>query len=317
MSEYSETDRSSTFSGTDTDYSSFSESDEVNENDINETKRKYDFWDFKKIPFRGSLKNYKLGKQIAKGKFGDIKLATFIKTSKVYVMKRLVKSKLISKTGMALQAKNEVELQYQLRKSPDIVQIVDFFTDVDAIYIVLEYCSGGNLFDKRELRPNHTFSDRQAAIYVYQIVRALAYCHERGVIHRDLKLENVLISVGGSLKLADFGWATQLKSLKDRRKTICGTLDYFSPEMLNSETYQFTTDIWSLGVLAYELLVGDVPFPGASKEEIYGKISEYDYTIPSTVSRKARDFIESCLQYPENRPSIGQLLKHPWLHFLK
>lgn len=282
---------------------------EENEEDTTDNKN---FWDFH-IPFRGSLKNYKIGKQLAKGKFGDIKLVTFIKTNKTHIMKRLIKDKLTSKSGMAEQAKNEVELQYQMRRSPDCVQILDYITDADSIYIILEYCSGGNLYDKRELRPNHSFSDRQASIYIKQIANALKHCHERGVIHRDIKLENVLITESGSLKLADFGWATQLKNLKDRRTTICGTLDYFSPEMLNGETYQFTTDIWSLGVLTYELLIGDVPFPGESKDEVYKKIAEYNYTLPLSISRKAKDFIESCLQYPENRPSISKLLKHPWL----
>jgi serine/threonine protein kinase len=180
--------------------------------------------------------------------------------------------------------------------------------------MILEYCSGGNLFDKRKKRYETRFTEREAAYYIYQIAQALKHCHSHGIIHRDIKLENILITKDGYLKLADFGWSVRLKYPNDRRTTICGTLDYFSPEMVDSIPYQYSTDIWSLGVLTYELIVGDVPFISKIKEEIYKMISSHAYKLPDFISNKATDFIEKCLTKHSKRMTIDNVLKHKWLH---
>jgi aurora kinase len=271
-----------------------------------------DFWNFD-VPFKGSkLKDYTIQENIAKGKFGDITLVT--KGGKKYVMKRLDKYILLSKKGMAKQAKNEVEIQYRLsKKSKYIVKLLDYFKDEDSIYMILEYCPGGNLFDKRQKRFETRFTESEASYYIYQIAMALKHCHDNGVIHRDIKLENILITSEGYLKLADFGWSAQLKSSNDRRTTICGTLDYFSPEMINSVPYKFSTDIWSLGVVAYELIVGDVPFLSKTKQGTYKMISDYAYKLPNFISNKGVSFIENCLTNHLDRMNINKVLSHKWI----
>lgn len=125
--------------------------------------------------------------------------------------------------------------------------------------------------------------------YIRQMIDALDFCHKRKIIHRDIKPENILIGFYGELKIADFGWSVHAPS--SRRQTMCGTLDYLSPEMVEQTTYDERVDHWCLGVLTYEFLTGNPPFLNEHPDKTYIKILRVEYTFPDYVGELARDFI--------------------------
>ncbi|PRD17807.1 UNVERIFIED_CONTAM: Aurkc [Trichonephila clavipes] len=129
--------------------------------------------------------------------------------------------------------------------------------------------------------------------YMAQLARAFIYCHEKKVIHRDIKPENLLLSLTGDIKIADFGWSVHAPSLK--RKTMCGTLDYLPPEMLDHKVYDSTVDLWCLGILCYEFLVGKPPFESQTSSETYKRIRQVKVEFPIRISELARDFIMKSL----------------------
>lgn len=159
---------------------------------------------------------------------------------------------------------------------------------------------------------NKRFTEEQAAKYIGQITDALKYCHEKKVIHRDIKPENLLIGAKGEIKIADFGWSVHAPS--SRRSTLCGTLDYLSPEMVNGKTHNEKVDLWSLGVLCYEFLVGKPPFESPTYDETYRKISKAMFMFPEHMSEAAQDLIRNLLVVnPNKRLELDQILNHPWI----
>lgn len=129
----------------------------------------------------------------------------------------------------------------------------------------------------------------RAATYISQLADALKYCHTRNVIHRDIKPENLLVGVNKELKMADFGWSVHAPS--SRRETLCGTLDYLPPEMVNGQTHDHAVDLWEVGVLTYEFLVGEPPFLAETHEETYSRIRRANFKFPGYLSAGAKDLI--------------------------
>eukprot|EP00850_Spirogloea_muscicola_P009697 SM000055S18231 [mRNA] locus=s55:164398:165828:- [translate_table: standard] len=180
------------------------------------------------------------------------------------------------------------------------------------IYLILEYAARGELY--KELQKSHFFSERRSATYVASLARALMYCHSKHVIHRDIKPENLLLGARGDLKIADFGWSVHAPSL--RRQTLCGTLDYLPPEMVEGKEHGTGVDVWSLGVLCYEFLFGVPPFEAAGHSETYRRIVKVDLTFPAAppVSDAAKDLISQLLvKDPRQRLSLAGVLEHPWV----
>lgn len=125
--------------------------------------------------------------------------------------------------------------------------------------------------------------------YILQLSRALRYCHTKHVIHRDIKPENLLLDLKGELKIADFGWSVHAPNA--RRTTLCGTLDYLPPEMIEGKDHDDLVDVWSLGVLMYEFLVGSPPFEAQGHHETYRRIAKVDLHLPSFISSEAADLL--------------------------
>ena len=145
------------------------------------------------------------------------------------------------------------------------------------------------------------------------MVKALIYLHSKDVIHRDIKPENLLNSLG-TIKLADFGWSVHAPS--NRRQTMCGTLDYLPPEMVQNEltTYDKSIDIWSLGILAFEFCCGFPPFEAETQNQTYLRINKLDLKFPEHLSAQSKDFICRCLKTePLERSTLHQLEQHAWL----
>jgi len=169
--------------------------------------------------------------------------------------------------------KKELEIQWRLNH-PNIVRLYGYFYDEQNIYTVLEYCPGGNLFQR--LRREKSFDERKAKYVIAQIVEALIYLQERNIIHRDIKPENILIvdTERMHVKLCDFGWSTH--TIDERRTTFCGTVDYVAPELVYAEPYTEKVDLWAVGILTFELLLGHAPFTGQNENATYSNITNLD-----------------------------------------
>jgi len=256
------------------------------------------------------LADFEIGKRLGRGKFGKVYLARERKTKFMVAIKVLWKFQL-RKHNVEHQLRREIEILAHLRHR-HIIRLFAHFHDKDKIYLVLEYCSGGEVFNK--LRDDETFTENQTARYIYQLANALNYCQSKHVIHRDIKPENLLFDDNNNIKLADFGWGVHAPD--SRRMTMCGTLDYIPPEMLEKRKHDPTVDVWALGVLMYEFLVGTPPFDsqGQGDKTTFSKIRNVKFVFPGHVSQQARDLICKLLNKdPSKRLSLDALPNHPFI----
>lgn len=195
-------------------------------------------------------------------------------------------------------------------RHPNILRLYGYFYDATRVYLILEFAAKGELY--KELQKAGRFTEPRAANYIQQIAGALRYCHSKHVIHRDIKPENLLVGIKGDIKIADFGWSVHAPT--SRRTTLCGTLDYLPPEMVEGRDHDVSVDIWSLGVLTYEFLVGSPPFEAQGHSETYRRIAKVDLRFPPHVSKDARDLISKLLvKEPTKRLSLDNVLIHPWI----
>lgn len=241
-----------------------------------------------------SVKNFHLGmfeigRPLGKGKFGRVYLARERTSGFICALKVLHKSEL-AQGRVEKQVRREIEIQSNLRH-PNILQLFGHFHDSKRVFLILEFAAKGELY--KHLRRENRFPEWKASQYIAQMASALRYLHRKHVIHRDIKPENILMGIHGEIKISDFGWSVHAPN--SRRRTMCGTLDYLPPEMIKPGTsenyYNEKVDLWSLGVLTYEFLVGEAPFED-TPVMTQRRITRADMTIPSFVSAEARDLIK-------------------------
>uniref|UniRef100_A0A1I8PA04 Aurora kinase n=1 Tax=Stomoxys calcitrans TaxID=35570 RepID=A0A1I8PA04_STOCA len=257
-----------------------------------------------------SLANFDIGRPLGRGKFGNVYLAREKESKFVVALKVLFKQQ-IHESNVEHQVRREIEIQSHLRH-PHILRLYGYFHDEARIYLILEYAPKGTLFKELQSQPLKRFEERQSAIYIKSLASALQYLHERDVIHRDIKPENLLLGHKGDLKIADFGWSVH--EPHSMRTTLCGTLDYLPPEMVKGKPHTKNVDLWSLGVLCYELLVGRAPFLATDYDGTYKKIITVDYKLPDHVTKAAAHFISKLLVLnPQQRLPLDQVLMHPWI----
>ena len=175
---------------------------------------------------------------------------------------------------------------------PFILKLEATFASKNQIYMLLEVALGGELFT--HLRNEIKFEPSTAVLYAAMVTSAFAYLHARKIAHRDLKPENLLFDKDGYLKLVDFGFA---KVIKDRTWTLCGTPEYLAPEIISNRGHNIGADWWTLGILTYEMLVGQPPFVGQSQLETYHKITRGKYKMPTTFTPQIKDFISRLLMH--------------------
>lgn len=254
------------------------------------------------------MKDFEIGKPLGRGKFGDVYLARERK-SKYIVAIKAIKKKQLLKAGVEHQLRREIEIQSHLRQR-NVLRMFGYFYDEKRIYIILEFAPGGEVY--KLLTSRGHFSEQVTARYICDLSHALAYCHSKHVIHRDIKPENLLIGQKGDIKIADFGWSVHAPT--SRRNTLCGTLDYLPPEMVEGREHDATADVWSLGILTYEFLVGTPPFEAEGWRLTYRRISNVDLRFPAHVSAGARDLISRLLVKDQSkRMKLADLPKHPWI----
>ena len=255
-----------------------------------------------------SLKDFDIGKPLGNGKFGKVFLAREKKSHFIVALKVLYKEQL-TKAGVEHQLRREIEIQAHLRH-PNILRLYGYFYDDTRIYLILEFAAKGELY--KELQKNKMFDEKRSAKYIKSLAGALAYCHTKHVIHRDIKPENLLLDMRGELKIADFGWSVHAPH--NRRTTLCGTLDYLPPEMIEGKPHDQMVDVWSLGVLMYEFLCGSPPFEAEGHSQTYARISKIDIKWPAHVSQDARDLIAKLLvKEPAKRMTLRDIESHPWI----
>lgn len=254
--------------------------------------------------------DFEIGRYLGKGKFGKVFLAREC-ASHYNVALKVLTIRQLTKAGLENMLPREVEIQRNLCHT-GIVRMFGYFWDEEKIYLILEYCPGGELY--KALTKAGRFSEPVAAKYISQLALALQHAHGKKVIHRDIKPENLLLGYHGELKIADFGWAVHAPN--SRRETVCGTPDYLAPEIVNHQPYNHAVDLWTVGVLVFELLTGTAPFHDANREATRRKITRVEFDFPATVSLspEAKDFCRRLLKLaPEDRMSLEDLLKHPWM----
>ena len=253
---------------------------------------------------------YRRGKMLGKGGFAMVYQFTDLVTGDELAAKVISKKTLDNK-----MTRSKLETEIKIHRSlshPNIVKFKYHFEDEANIYIMMELCRGSTVADVVKKRGR--IESKDAARILRQLVSALAYMHERRIIHRDLKLANLMISTSGNLRLGDFGLACQVRRADERRMTVCGTPNYIAPEVLRGKRgtgHSFQADIWSLGAVLYAMLVGKPPFETKSVEETYERIKRNDYTFP--VSRPicplGASLIQDMLRTEQAR--------RPSLHFIK
>ncbi|KAJ2702442.1 hypothetical protein FB645_004261 [Coemansia sp. IMI 203386] len=257
------------------------------------------------------IERYILLQLIGEGQYGKVYKAVHRRSGVVVAMKIISK---IGRKRVEIETyREEMRLLTQLDHR-NIIRLIEYFeTDTD-IYIVLEHCKCDlSVYLKR--RGGYLRMEEVRGIAL-QLVAALGYLHSLGVVHHDIKLPNALIGTDGRVKLCDLGLATQLT--KDGKpiyvQTLKGTPLYMAPEMLRRSRYTYKADLWSLGVLLYELYVGKTPFRTNSLADLKQNIMEEDIIWPKRIPAQLKSFLDSLLQKdPASRPHWRQLRRHPFL----
>ncbi|CAA2994677.1 serine threonine- kinase PEPKR2-like [Olea europaea subsp. europaea] len=251
---------------------------------------------------------YELGETIGRGKFGSVVYCRCKATGEDFACKILRKGEEI--------VHREVEIMQHLSGHPGVVTLKAVYEDAESFHLVMELCSGGRLLDQMAREGRYT--DRQAANIIKELMLAIRYCHEMGVVHRDVKPENILLTTSGQMKLADFGLA--LRILDGQSLTgVVGSPAYVAPEILVGN-YSEKVDIWSAGVLLHALLVGTLPFHGNSLEAVFEAIKkeklDFSGDVWDSVSQPARDLLSRMLtRSVSERLTANEVLRHPWISF--
>ena len=252
---------------------------------------------------------YKYGRLLGKGAFGKVNLALHLASGRLVAIKSFNKKKLTTKRAKR-KIKTEIEALSKLR-NPFCTQIYDYFETETHILIIMEYVRGDLL---GFIRKRAKISESTAKIIFKQIIKGLQYIHKKKIVHRDIKLDNVLIDLTNTVKICDFGVCRILQP-GDVMYEHCGTPAYIAPEIFKDEGYEgFSCDVWSAGVTLYYMLAGVQPFKANKIEDLKEIILKGEYNPVEDVSKEANDLINGMLQLnPNKRFTIEDILKHPWL----
>uniref|UniRef100_A0AAQ4S128 MAP/microtubule affinity-regulating kinase 3 n=1 Tax=Gasterosteus aculeatus aculeatus TaxID=481459 RepID=A0AAQ4S128_GASAC len=254
--------------------------------------------------------NYRLLKTIGKGNFAKVKLARHILTG------REVAIKIIDKTQLNPTSLQKLFREVRIMKTlnhPNIVQLFEVIETEKTLYLIMEYASGGEVFDY--LVAHGRMKEKEARAKFRQIVSAVHYCHLKNIVHRDLKAENLLLDADANIKIADFGFSNEFTE-GSKLDTFCGSPPYAAPELFQGKKYDGPeVDIWSLGVILYTLVSGSLPFDGQNLKELRERVLRGKYRVPFYMSTDCEGILRRFLVLnPAKRCSLDQIMKDKWIN---
>ncbi|XP_060781820.1 MAP/microtubule affinity-regulating kinase 3a isoform X3 [Neoarius graeffei] len=254
--------------------------------------------------------NYRLLKTIGKGNFAKVKLGRHILTG------REVAVKIIDRTQLNPTSLQKLFREVRIMKilnHPNIVKLFEVIETERNLYLVMEYASGGEVFDY--LVTHGRMKEKEARAKFRQIVSAVQYCHQKHIVHRDLKAENLLLDADMNIKIADFGFSNQF-TLGNKLDTFCGSPPYAAPELFQGKKYDGPeVDVWSLGVILYTLVSGSLPFDGQNLKELRERVLRGKYRIPFYMSTDCENLLKRFLVLnPAKRGTLEQIMKDRWIN---
>ncbi|GIX86959.1 hypothetical protein CDAR_537075 [Caerostris darwini] len=253
---------------------------------------------------------YRLLKTIGKGNFAKVKLAKHLPTGKEVAIKIIDKTQLNPSSLQKLF--REVRIM-KILDHPNIVKLFQVIETEKTLYLVMEYASGGEVFDY--LVAHGRMKEKEARAKFRQIVSAVQYCHQKRIIHRDLKAENLLLDGEMNIKIADFGFSNEFVP-GQKLDTFCGSPPYAAPELFQGKKYDGPeVDVWSLGVILYTLVSGSLPFDGANLKELRERVLRGKYRIPFYMSTDCENLLKKFLVLnPGKRASLEAIMKDKWMN---
>ncbi|XP_036272266.1 MAP/microtubule affinity-regulating kinase 4 isoform X3 [Pipistrellus kuhlii] len=254
--------------------------------------------------------NYRLLRTIGKGNFAKVKLARHILTG------REVAIKIIDKTQLNPSSLQKLFREVRIMKGlnhPNIVKLFEVIETEKTLYLVMEYASAGEVFDY--LVSHGRMKEKEARAKFRQIVSAVHYCHQKNIVHRDLKAENLLLDAEANIKIADFGFSNEF-TLGSKLDTFCGSPPYAAPELFQGKKYDGPeVDIWSLGVILYTLVSGSLPFDGHNLKELRERVLRGKYRVPFYMSTDCESILRRFLVLnPAKRCTLEQIMKDKWIN---
>eukprot|EP00929_Paragymnodinium_shiwhaense_P019293 TRINITY_DN13215_c0_g1_i1.p1 TRINITY_DN13215_c0_g1~~TRINITY_DN13215_c0_g1_i1.p1 ORF type:complete len:929 (+),score=233.98 TRINITY_DN13215_c0_g1_i1:135-2921(+) len=246
---------------------------------------------------------------LGKGSFGVVQKIQRRGTNQVYALKSMRKQEVIA-GELVEQVELEIQVQRRL-KHRNVLRLYRHFEDSETVYLLLEYCEKGELYKILRTQKHRRFPEPTACSFFAQVAEGLQYLHKNNIVHRDIKPENLLVTHEDVLKIADFGWCAESN---DKRTTFCGTLDYLAPEMIQGQGHNHTLDVWSAGVLLYEMIVGRPPFQSTNHQQLIQKILRLELQYPQFVPPGVQELVSALLQRdPDRRMKLSEALRHPWV----
>lgn len=255
-------------------------------------------------------------KVLGRGTFASVRQAIHRPSGRIFALKTVRRDKVIQEGGHAEHLVREANVQVRMRHR-NIVLLYGHFEDSERVHFVLEFVAGGQLLQR--MRKIGRLSREEAARMFLDVISALMYIHQHNIVHRDIKPENVLLQEQDKsdeyiAKIGDFGCCAMLSDLEPTRNTLCGTMDYLAPEMIDQQPHDHRVDVWASGVLLYEMLVGEPPFKAKSQLEALRRILSSEVQCPSFMDEDAADLIRLLLHKScKARLPLAQAASHAYV----
>uniref|UniRef100_A0A3P9MR98 Protein kinase C n=1 Tax=Oryzias latipes TaxID=8090 RepID=A0A3P9MR98_ORYLA len=252
-----------------------------------------------------SLQDFKLLAVLGRGHFGKVLLSEYKKTGGLFAIKALKKGDIVARDEVeSLMCEKRIFETVNGSHHPFLVNLFACFQTPEHVCFVMEYTAGGDLMMHIHA---DVFAEPRAVFYSACVVLGLQFLHDHKIVYRDLKLDNLLLDTEGFVKIADFGLCKEGMGFGDRTSTFCGTPEFLAPEVLTDTSYTRAVDWWGLGVLIYEMLVGESPFPGDDEEEVFDSIVNDEVRYPRFLSTEAIGIMRRLLRRnPERRLGSGE-----------
>ncbi|XP_055768045.1 serine/threonine-protein kinase N1-like isoform X6 [Salvelinus fontinalis] len=251
------------------------------------------------------LQDFRLIAVLGRGHFGKVLLSEYKKTGSIYAIKALKKGDIVARDEVeSLMCEKRIFETVNVSHHPFLVNLFACFQTPEHVCFVMEYTAGGDLMMHIHA---DVFTEPRAVFYSACVVLGLQFLHDHKIVYRDLKLDNLLLDTDGYVKIADFGLCKEGMGFGDRTSTFCGTPEFLAPEVLTDTSYTRAVDWWGLGVLIYEMLVGESPFPGDDEEEVFDSIVNDEVRYPRFLSTEAIAIMRRLLRRnPERRLGSGE-----------